>query len=279
MWFEKDGCQFISMPGVPYEMKAMMSDYILPALNTEFDLDSIVHKTLLVQGIAESHLATMLEDFENTLPPEVRFAYLPSPGRIRLRLTASGEDRETVKSLVDREMERLIPLIPQGHVYGYGDEQMEILIGNLLKEKKASLALAESCTGGTIAQLITSVPGSSEYFQGSVVAYSNEIKQEVLGVDPGSIEKHGAVSREVVEQMAEGVRSKFKADFSIATSGIAGPGGGSAEKPVGTTWIAVASADSTVSEVFRMGDHRGRNIMKASLTGLNMLRNLVINTK
>ena len=176
-------------------------------------------------------------------------------------------------------MERLVPFIPEGKLYGYGEEEMEKLIGELLISNGATLALAESCTGGAIAQLITSVPGSSQYFIGGVVAYSNRIKQEVLGVDPESIEKHGAVSREVAEQMAEGVRKRFRSDYSIATSGIAGPGGGTGEKPVGTTWIAVASSGSTRSEVYRLGDHRGRNIRKAALTGLNMLRNLVINRK
>jgi nicotinamide-nucleotide amidase len=279
MWFEKDGTQYISLPGVPYEMQAMMTDYILPALNEEFKLDAIVHKTLLVQGIAESHLATMLGEYEETLPPEVKLAYLPSPGRIRLRLTATGKNRQEIVKLVDAEMERLIPYIPKGHIYGYGDEQLERLVGELLKERKATLALAESCTGGAIAQLITSVPGSSAYFIGSVVAYSNQIKEKVLGVDPASIEQHGAVSRDVAEQMAEGVRKRFGADYSIATSGIAGPDGGTDEKPVGTTWIAVASGNTTESEVYRFGDHRGRNITKAALTGLNMLRNLVINSK
>ena len=176
-------------------------------------------------------------------------------------------------------MERLIPCIPQGHIYGYGEEQLEKLIGQLLKERKKTLALAESCTGGNIAQFITSVPGSSIYFKGSVVAYANEIKQEILGVDSASIEKFGAVSREVVEQMAEGVRKRFGADYSIATSGIAGPDGGTPEKPVGTTWIAVSSGETTESKVYLLGDHRGRNITKATLTGLNMLRNLVINSK
>jgi len=279
MWFEKEGTQYISLPGVPYEMKAMMTDYILPALKEEFDLPAIVHKTLLLQGVAESHLATLLEEYETTLPPEVKMAYLPSPGRIRLRLTAHGKKRKDVEAIIDREMERLIPCIPQGHIYGYGEEQLEKLIGQLLKEKDKTLALAESCTGGSIAQLITSVPGSSVYFKGSVVAYANEIKKEILGVDPASVEKFGAVSREVVEQMAEGVRKRFGADYSIATSGIAGPDGGTPEKPVGTTWIAVSSGETTESEVYLLGDHRGRNITKATLTGLNMLRNLVINSK
>jgi nicotinamide-nucleotide amidase len=206
----------------------------------------------------------------------VKLAYLPSPGRIRLRLTSSGEDRKTVENRVEEQVQRLMPYIPQGQLYGYGEEQLEKIIGELLKRKGATLATAESCTGGSIAQLITSVPGSSEYFIGSVVAYSNRIKQDVLGVNPEDIEKHGAVSREVVEQMANGVRERFAADYAVATSGIAGPDGGTEEKPVGTTWIAVASAGGVVSEVHRLGHHRGRNIRKASLTGLNMLRNLII---
>ncbi|HEC44342.1 MAG TPA: competence/damage-inducible protein A [Bacteroides sp.] len=279
MRFSKNETEYISLPGVPYEMKAMMSDYILPMLAEEFDLPAIVHKTMLIQGVPESHLAKLLEEYEDSIPTGVKLAYLPSPGRVRLRLTSSGKDRRAVEDLVNQEMQRLIPFIPQGKLYGYGEEELEKLVGQLLKDNNATLALAESCTGGTIASLITSVPGSSEYFIGGVVAYSNEIKQEVLGVDSKSIEKHGAVSREVVEQMAEGVRKRFGADYSIATSGIAGPDGGTDKKPVGTTWIAVASEGITESEVYRMGDHRGRNIRKASVTGLNMLRNLVINTK
>ncbi len=279
MWFEKEGTQYISLPGVPYEMEAMMSGFVLPRLKEQFDLPVIVHKTILVQGIAESRLATMLEEYEQTLPPGVKLAYLPSPGRVRLRISSAGKDGKAVETVVKDQVERLIPYIPQGQIYGYGEEEMEKLIAELLKQQKATLALAESCTGGTIAQMITSVPGSSAYFLGSVVAYSNKIKEEVLGVNPDTIKKHGAVSREVVEQMAKGARKQFGADYSIATSGIAGPTGGSPEKPVGTTWIAVASDNKTESAVFRLGDHRGRNIRKASLTGLNMLRNLLINSK
>ncbi len=279
MWFEKEGRQYISLPGVPYEMKAMMIDYILPRLKESFDLPAIVHKTILVQGVAESHLATMLKEYEQGLPPKVKLAYLPSPGKVRLRLTASGKDKQAVERLIDKHIERLMPYIPQGQAFGFNEERLEVLIGRLLKERKATLATAESCTGGSIAQMITSVPGSSAYFTGSVVAYSNRIKSKELGVDPASIEKHGAVSREVVEQMAEGVRKRFGTDYSIATSGIAGPDGGTPEKPVGTTWIAVASKSRTESAVYRLGNHRGRNITKASLTGLNMLRNLIIDSK
>ncbi len=279
MWFEKEGKQYISLPGVPYEMKAMMTDYILPRLKESFDLPAIMHKTILVQGIAESHLATMLREYEGSLPREVKLAYLPSPGRVRLRLTVSGKDREQVARLIEQQTERLQPYIPEGSAYGFDEERLEVLIGSLLKGKKATLSTAESCTGGSIAKMITSVPGSSEYYIGSVVAYSNRIKEKELGVSAESLEKHGAVSREVVEQMAEGVRKRFGTDYAIATSGIAGPDGGTPEKPVGTTWIAVASGKTVVSEVHRLGNHRGRNIQKAALTGLNMLRNLIINKK
>ncbi len=279
MWFEKDGVQYISLPGVPYEMKAMMSDYILSGLREKYDLPAIVYKTVMVQGIAESHLATLLKDYEQSLPPEVKLAYLPSPGRIRLRISSSGADRHEVEERVERQIERLLPLIPEGHSYGLDEERLEVLIAPLLKERKSTLATAESCTGGAIAQLITSVPGSSEYFIGSVVAYSNKVKEESLGVNPESIAAHGAVSREVVEQMAEGVRKRLGADYAVATSGIAGPDGGTKEKPVGTTWIAVASAETTKSAVYSLGKHRGRNIRKAALTGLNMLRNLLLQNK
>lgn len=279
MRFERNGTHYISMPGVPYEMKAMMRDRILPMLSGEFELPAIVHKTVLVQGVPESHLATMLEEFENTIPPSVKLAYLPSPGRVRLRLTVTARDRETAEKLVDREMQRLIPFIPEGKLYGYGDEELEKIIGELLKRAGKTLSLAESCTGGTVASLITSVPGSSAYFKGGVIAYSNNIKVDILGVDPASIEKYGAVSREVVEQMAEGARKRMETDYSIATSGIAGPDGGTDEKPVGTIWIAVSAAEKTLSEVYRMGDHRGRNIRKSSLTALNMLRNLLLEAR
>ena len=275
MWFSKNDTEFLSMPGVPYEMETMMSGYILPRLKKQYDLPAIVHRTVLVQGIAESHLARMLEEYEKSMPPEVKLAYLPSPGRVRLRLTSSGTKADKVKAIVQEQVDRLIPYIPDGHFFGYEDEQLEKIVGVMLSRNKKTLALAESCTGGTIAQLITSVPGSSKYFLGSVVAYSNQLKLEILGVQEDTISEHGAVSRQVVEQMASGVMKRSGADYSIATSGIAGPDGGTPDKPVGTTWIAVASAERTESALFNLGEHRGRNIQKASLTGLNMLRKLI----
>jgi nicotinamide-nucleotide amidase len=256
-------------------MESMMSGFILPRLKKQYNLPVIFHKTVLVQGIAESHLARMLEEFENTLPQEVKLAYLPSPGRVRLRLSSGGEESEKVKALVQEQIDRLIPYIPDGHFFGYEDEQLERIVGTMLRRNKKTLALAESCTGGNIAHLITSVPGSSNYFLGSVVAYSNESKANILGVKEELIQEKGAVSRQVCEQMAEGVRERFGADYAIATTGIAGPNGGTPDKPVGTTWLAVASGQKTQSALFNLGDHRGRNIQKASMTGLNMLRKLI----
>jgi len=275
MWFSRNDTQYLSMPGVPYEMESMMSGYILPRLKTQYDLPAIIHKTVLVQGIAESHLARLLEEFESTLPPKVKLAYLPSPGRVRLRLTSEGEETEEVKALVQEQIDRMVPYIPDGHFFGYEDDQLERIVGTMLRRNKKTLALAESCTGGNIARMITSVPGSSNYFLGSVVAYSNESKEKILGGQEEIIQAKGAVSRQVCEQMAEGVRERFGADYAIATTGIAGPNGGTSDKPVGTTWIAVASVGKTQTALFNLGDHRGRNIQKASMTGLNMLRKLI----
>jgi nicotinamide-nucleotide amidase len=275
MWFSRNDTQYLSMPGVPYEMESMMSGYILPRLKKQYKLPAIIHKTVLVQGIAESHLANMLQEFESTLPQEVKLAYLPSPGRVRLRLTSGGEDEKAVKTIVQDQIDRLITYIPDGYFFGFEDEQLERIVGTMLRRNKKTLAIAESCTGGNIAHMITSVPGSSKYFLGSVVAYSDYVKKSVLGVRETSLKNHGAVSRQVVEQMAMGIIKRYGADYAIATSGIAGPDGGTPGKPVGTTWIAVASDEKTESALFNLGDHRGRNIQKASMTGLNMLRKLI----
>ena len=275
MWFSRNDTQYLSMPGVPYEMECMMSGYILPRLKKQYKLPAIIHKTVLVQGLAESHLANMLQEFESTLPQEVKLAYLPSPGRVRLRLTSGGEETDKVKAVVQEQVDRLITYIPNGYFFGFEDEQLERIVGTMLRRNKKTLATAESCTGGKIAQMITSVPGSSKYFLGSVVAYSDYVKKSVLGVRETSLKNHGAVSRQVVEQMARGIIKRYGADYAIATSGIAGPDGGTPGKPVGTTWIAVASDERTESALFNLGDHRGRNIQKASMTGLNMLRKLI----
>jgi nicotinamide-nucleotide amidase len=280
MWFEKvrqDGGKtvFVSMPGVPFEMKAMMTDYVIPQLKLTFKTPFIYHKTLLTQGIGESFLAAQIEDWENSLPSNIRLAYLPQPGIVRLRLTGEGSNEVLLHQQVDAEVARLQALIPE-HFFGYDNETLELIIGKLLREKHATLATAESCTGGAIAQLITSIPGSSAYYKGSVVAYANEIKENILGVQPETLKNFGAVSKETVTEMAISLQVKFNVDYAIATSGIAGPEGGTPEKPVGTTWIAIAAPDEVFAIHYLFGDSRDRNIRRTALQALNLLRKKLI---
>ncbi len=279
MWFDGQRTEvgglpladYISMPGVPFEMKAMMTDHIIPALKEKFRTGAIVHRTVMTQGVGESFLADIIEPWETALPENISLAYLPQPGIVRLRLTGTGPSEESIRKVLANEIGKLEALISE-YIYGYDDETLEEVVGKLLREKHATLATAESCTGGYISHLVTSVPGSSAYFKGSVVAYSNEIKEQILGVLPASIEQHGAVSAAVVAEMAIGAQSQLDADYVIAVSGIAGPDGGTEEKPVGTTWIAVATPDGVSTQHVLFGDHRGRNIRRAALQALNMLR-------
>lgn len=271
MWFVKEGKIFVSMPGVPFEMKPMVTEYIIPEIKNRFKTKAIVHKTVLTQGVGESWLAEKIEDWEDNLPDNIKLAYLPQPGVVRLRLSATGENKKELEDQVDLEIEKLLTIIPK-YFFGYNDDQLYEIVGDLLKNKNQSVSTAESCTGGYIAHLITSVAGSSDYFKGSVVAYANEIKKQLLGVQEQSLIDFGAVSETVVKEMAEGARKKFQTEFAIATSGIAGPGGGTDDKPVGTIWIAVATPDKTITKHFLFGEHRERNIRKTALTALNMLR-------
>ncbi|MBP1668246.1 MAG: damage-inducible protein CinA [Bacteroidetes bacterium] len=271
MWFEKKGTVFISLPGVPYEMESIMKDYALPQIKEFFHLPPLRHITVLTHGLAESAMAMKIEPWEKALPASVRLAYLPSPGILRLRLSCFDPERKNGPELVTEELAKLRRLISE-YIFGYDNDTIEEVTGRLLREKKRTLAVAESCTGGKIASLITSVPGCSDYFLGSVTAYSNTSKCAILGVNQASIQSHGAVSQAVVEEMARGARERFGADISIATTGIAGPSGGSVDKPVGTTWIAVATDHIVRSEKFILGEHRGRNISKAAVAALFMLR-------
>ncbi len=271
MWFEQDGCIYVSMPGVPFEMKTMVSNVVLPRLAKKYNSTFIIHKTILTQGVGESFLASTIESWEDQLPENLKLAYLPQPGIVRLRLTATGSDKLFVNKLLKLEQAKLQKLIPD-LIFGYDDETLELVVGRLLKQKEKTLATAESCTGGYLAHLLTSIAGSSEYYKGSVIAYSNAVKVDLLGVSHQAIESEGAVSEMVVRQMAEGVRKKMDTDYALATSGIAGPDGGSEEKPVGTTWIALATPEKVIAKKFLFGEHRGRNIRKASLAALNMLR-------
>ncbi|HNW51800.1 MAG TPA: competence/damage-inducible protein A [Prolixibacteraceae bacterium] len=271
MWFEDEGVIFVSMPGVPYEMKHLMTGQVLPRLRALNSAGRIVHRTIQTIGIPESFLAKELESWEDALPEHIHLAYLPSPGLIRLRLSAFGEDEKQLEAEVNSQIEKLNRIIPDA-IYGYGEISISEVIGELLKDKKSMVSTAESCTGGMIAHQITLIPGSSEWFKGSVVAYSNEVKQKVLGVEEQMLIRHGAVSEEVVRQMAEGVRKVIGTEYGVATSGVAGPSGGTPEKPVGLVWIAVAGPEKTIAEAFRFSSDRERNITRAALTALDKLR-------
>lgn len=271
MWFKPNGKIFISLPGVPFEMKAIMEQTVLPRLKAMVGSRVIIHKTIHTFGLPESFLAQMLEQWELELPRDIKVAYLPSPTSIRLRLTSSGANRDIIERNIQEQINKLYTIIPD-YIFGYDKDTMAEVVGHLLRERKETLTLAESCTGGTIAHLVTQVSGSSSYFLGGIVAYSNEVKINELRVPKELIEQFGAVSQQVVEAMAIGVRKKFMSDFSIATSGIAGPTGATTGKPVGTVWVAVTSRNKTVSQSFNFGSDRERNILRSSVTALNMLR-------
>lgn len=276
MWFEKDNKIFVFMPGVPFEMQKLMTDSVLPKIKEKFNPAKIFHKTILTHGIPESTLAERIADWEKILPSYIKLAYLPSPGIVKLRLSVYNKDDG--QEIIEAQIAKLKSVLGNS-IYGYDSDSLELVVGQLLLEKKKYLTLAESCTGGNISKLITSIPGSSEYYKGGVVAYSNEIKMSELQVEKKILESFGAVSQEVVESMATRVLSKFKANYAIAISGIAGPTGGTAQKPVGTVWIAVASEKEVTSKKYLFGDNRERNITRASLTALNMLRLILIGEK
>ncbi|OOG77054.1 competence/damage-inducible protein A [Algoriphagus sp. A40] len=271
MWFERNGTYWMSMPGVPYEMKKLMKDFVLPKLPELFDLPVIYHKVMKTVGIGESWLADLIKNWEDALPEHIRLAYLPSPGHVKLRLTAFGNDRVKLQGEVAKQIELVMPLIDK-FVYGFDEESLESAIGKLLKSKGKTLALAESCSGGYISHLVTSIPGSSDYFNGSVVPYHNQFKQNILGVKAETLNSYGAVSEETVLEMAEGVRKLFGADFGLSSSGIAGPDGGSEEKPVGTVWIACAGERFAEAKKLQLTQDRLLNIQLTGVAVLNLLR-------
>ena len=273
MWFEKNGVVFISLPGVPYEMKGIMNDHVFSRLLAlKGDENIIINKTIRTHGMGESFLAEVIKSWEKKLANEnIKLAYLPSPGIVKLRLSIIGKDRKSSEEKLNSYILKLKKLIPE-QIYGYDTDTMEGVVSNLLKEKKHTLSTAESCTGGNISKMITSISGSSSFFNGSLVTYTNKSKSQLLDVNDQVIEKHGAVSQQVVEQMAQNVRLKFDSDYGISTSGIAGPTGGTADKPVGTVWIAVASEEKVISKKLNLGYNRERNIHVSSLSVLNLLR-------
>jgi nicotinamide-nucleotide amidase len=271
MWFEKDGCIVISMPGVPYEMKAIMETSVLPDLAGRFKVPAILHRTVMTTGVSESKLAEQLSGWERDLPAGFSLAYLPSPGMVKLRITGTGTSADQVAAVMSGLSETLEFELGSS-VYGINEISLEETVGALLAQGGYTLATAESCTGGGIAHLMTNVAGSSGYFLGGVVAYANAVKIDFLDVPSRLIEEFGAVSKPVVEAMAEGCRKRFGSDFAVSVSGIAGPGGGTQEKPVGTIWVAVAGPAGIVSDCFHFGNQRDRNRIRAVLAGLNMVR-------
>lgn len=271
MRFEKDGRYYFSLPGVPFETENLVENTILPWIKENLQKGTVVHKTILTQGVPESELAEMLSTWEANLPEGVKLAYLPSAGMVRLRLTSYVGTEVEAQALVDEAADKAIQILGD-IVFGENAQTLEEVIGISLKQSNSTLSTAESCTGGYIAHLITSVSGSSDYFMGSVVSYANQAKIDLLDVNPTDIEVHGAVSEQVVIQMAEGSRRKFNTDYAIATSGIAGPTGGTPQKPVGTIWIAVAGPYGTKAKCFSFGRNRDRNIKKTALMALDLLR-------
>jgi nicotinamide-nucleotide amidase len=276
MWFERDGTIFISMPGVPYEMKYIMTEHVLPELRKRFRSQIIIHRNIMTYGTFEAKLAEILTGFEAGLPGNIKLAYLPASGVIKLRLTGTGTEHGALSNQVNEQANKLYNIIP-GFIYGENEDTLEMVIGKLLNERNKTVSTAESCTGGEIAHMITSVPGSSSYYRGSVVAYADSVKTQLLGVNKDIIENNGAVSEEVVREMANGALTLFKTDYAVATSGIAGPDGGTDTKPVGIVWMAVASEKETVAEKRVFGNDRIANIKRFSLAALNLLRKQIIN--
>ena len=266
---------FISMPGVPFEMMAMMTDDVIPYLKQKFTSTHIVHRTLLTAGVGESMLADMIIDFENNLPKNIKLAYLPSYGMVRLRLSATGENTIAVEESIDEQFAQLKKLTAE-HLVTDVDETMEKTVGKLLKQKGKTMSTAESCTGGYIAHLLTAMAGSSAFYNGSIVSYSNEVKENVLGVKKQTLDTVGAVSEEVVKEMAAGALKNIVTDYTIAVSGIMGPDGGTNDKPVGTVWVCVGSNEKLVTEKFTFRFDRERNIRLTALNALNMLRKFIL---
>jgi nicotinamide-nucleotide amidase len=265
----------VSMPGVPYEMQHLMTERVLPKLKAEFPMSPIVHRTVLTAGEGETILAEKLVDFENSLPDNVKLAYLPSLGTVRLRLTARGKDENALNEQVDNLKIQMVDIV-QYAVAGYDDDTMPKVIGDLLNERNLRVATAESCTGGHLSHLITAISGSSVYFVGGVVAYDNELKVDVLGVKNETLAATGAVSEETVKEMVAGAVKNFGADVAIATSGIAGPNGGTPTKPVGTIWIAAGDGNTILTHKITIDRGRAKNIEYASNTALNLLRRFLL---
>ncbi|MEP7142254.1 MAG: CinA family nicotinamide mononucleotide deamidase-related protein [Ferruginibacter sp.] len=275
MWFEKNGKIFVSMPGVPHEMKGMMHDDVIPQLSKHFKFPHIAHRTLLTAGVGESFLADLVTNFETTLPPHIKMAYLPNYGMVRLRLSGTGFKKEAIEREIQLFFDKL-QLLVQPYLVTNEDEAMQQVVGKILIAKNKTVSTAESCTGGYIAHLLTEKAGASAYYSGSVVSYSYQAKEDLLQVDKTTLETKGAVSEEIVLQMAKGALKNIQTDYTIAVSGIMGPDGGMADKPVGTVWVAVGSKYKLIAEKFYFRFDRQRNIELTATYALNMLRKFIL---
>ena len=275
MWFEHEGKVLVSMPGVPYEMKYLMEVEVLPKLKNQFPGKPIAHRTILTVGEGESRIADRIDPFLEALPENIKMAYLPGIAQVRLRMTGIGDDENELNTLLDKKVEELKPLISE-FIYGFEKEKLEEVIGRMLIEKGKTIATAESCTGGFLAHKITSVPGSSQYFEGSIISYSNEMKMNQLNVKSSTLKKHGAVSEKTVKEMVQGTLELLKTDIAIAISGIAGPDGGTPEKPVGTIWIAIGDKNNTKTYQLNLWKDRMKNIEYTSTVALNVIRKFLL---
>ena len=274
MWFEKGKSVYISMPGVPFEMKNVFEQEILPMLLSHFKMTPYINKVVMTTGVGESFLADKIKDWEDALPDFLSLAYLPQYGMVRLRLEGRHPDRDFLQQTIDERIEQLKDLIGE-YIFGYDEKPLAEVVFEKLKAAGATMASAESCTGGSIAKMITAIPGSSEVFKGTVVSYATEVKENLLGVSHDEVLKYTVVSQQVAEQMAVGVKSLLKTDYAVATTGVAGPSGGTEENPVGTVWIAVAGPAGLVSKRYNFGNSRENNIERAAITAFEMLRRTI----
>jgi nicotinamide-nucleotide amidase len=275
MWFDEKGKVLVSMPGVPYEMKSIMEEEVFPRLKERFVSKPIVHKTILTIGEGETRIADQIEDFENSLPENIKLAYLPNLGMVRLRLTATGEDEQMLNTLLDSKVKELQSLIPD-LIFGYGTNTIQKAVGELFIKKGKTIATAESCTGGYLSHLITSVPGASAYFMGGTTPYSNQMKEKILNVKAETLSTFGAVSEETVIEMVKGALDLLATDIALSVSGIAGPGGGTPDKPVGTIWLAIGDKNKIETLKLQLGKDRLKNIQYTAITALNMMRKFLL---
>ena len=275
MLFIKEGVVYVSLPGVPREMKDLMQTAVIPYLEKNITRPVIVHRSILTCGIGESMLAELLADIESSLPPHISLAYLPNYGMVKLRLTGKGDNQPTLQQEIDALIEKLCILTTE-YLVTDQDSSMETLIGQLLLQNNWTVATAESCTGGLIAHQLSTVPGASAYFKGSVVCYDNEIKESILNVQKNTLQQYGAVSEETVTEMAKGVLKLMNVNVALAVSGIMGPGGGTPEKPVGTVYVAVSNGEKTITTKLRLGFDRSRNTQQTALFAMNLLRKFIV---